>query len=160
MVQQFPSNGSRSPRVGLWVAGVVGALIVLGLVANGRGGDTGAEGGVAERSSAAPVQLTSVGASATSVGAAAVSVAEPAPLPEPSPVETCVVPDVVGVVHQTAQDTMQAAGLYLLHEEDATGQGRLLLYDRNWVTTAQSVPAGQVVDCSTAITLSAKKIGE
>ncbi|WP_232519742.1 hypothetical protein [Actinosynnema pretiosum] len=167
MVQQFPSNGSKPPRAALWVAGVVGALIVLGLVANGRGGDTGAEGGVAEPSTAAPARLTpvgapttSAGAPTTSVGAAAVSAAEPAPLPEPSPVETCVVPDVVGMVHQSAQDTVQAAGLYLLREEDATGQGRLLLHDRNWVTTAQSVPAGQVVDCSTAITLSAKKIGE
>ncbi|TWP51639.1 hypothetical protein FKR81_14830 [Lentzea tibetensis] len=64
------------------------------------------------------------------------------------------------MVHQTAQDTMQAAGLYFLREEDATGQGRILALDRNWTTTAQSVAAGQVVDCTTPITLSAKKIGE
>ena len=37
------------------------------------------------------------------------------------------VPDVVGKDHQLAQDTMQAAGLYSLAEEDATGQGRLLI---------------------------------
>ncbi|QFZ24083.1 hypothetical protein EKG83_07445 [Saccharothrix syringae] len=64
------------------------------------------------------------------------------------------------MVHQTAQDTMQAAGLYMLREEDATGRGRLLVVDRNWTTTAQSVAAGEVVDCDTTITLSAKKIGE
>jgi hypothetical protein len=29
------------------------------------------------------------------------------------------------------EDRMQAAGLYNLDEEDATGQGRLLLWDRN-----------------------------
>lgn len=73
---------------------------------------------------------------------------------------TCTVPDVVGMVHQKAQDTMQAAGLYLLSEQDATGKGRVLVLDRNWITTAQSVPAGSVVDCTTKILLSAKKIGE
>lgn len=80
---------------------------------------------------------------------------------EPPPTaKTCTVPDVVGMVHQTAQDTMQAAGLYRLREEDATGQGRALVVDRNWTTTAQSVPAGRVVDCTTEILLSATKIGE
>lgn len=77
-----------------------------------------------------------------------------------APAKTCTVPNVVGMVHQTAQDTMQAAGLYFLREEDATGQGRILALDRNWTTTAQSVAAGQEVDCTTPITLSAKKIGE
>ncbi|MCC8248169.1 PASTA domain-containing protein [Saccharothrix luteola] len=80
--------------------------------------------------------------------------------PAPAAPTTCTVPDVVGMVHQTAQDTMQAAGLYNLREQDSTGQGRVLVLDRNWTTTAQSVAAGQVVDCMTEILLSAKKIGE
>ncbi|GAA3673422.1 hypothetical protein C8D87_1011028 [Lentzea atacamensis] len=74
--------------------------------------------------------------------------------------KTCTVPDVVGMIHQTAQDTMQAAGLFFLSEEDASGQGRLLINDRNWKTTAQSVAAGTVVDCNTRIKLSATKIDE
>jgi hypothetical protein len=81
----------------------------------------------------------------------------------PEPVrtaKTCTVPNVVGMVHQTAQDTMQANGLYVLAEQDATGRGRLLINDRNWVTTAQTPAAGEVVDCATTVTLSAKKIGE
>ncbi|MFC6090558.1 serine/threonine kinase [Saccharothrix lopnurensis] len=93
--------------------------------------------------------------------------ATPPPLPPattaeaaPATPKTCTVPNVVGLVHQTAQDTMQAAGLFFLHEEDATGQGRLLVVDRNWTTTAQSISAGEVVDCATRIVLSAKKIGE
>lgn len=80
--------------------------------------------------------------------------------PAPAAPKTCTVPDVVGMVHQDAQDTMQAAGLYNLREEDSTGQGRMLVLDRNWTTTAQSVAAGQVVDCKTEVLLSAKKIGE
>lgn len=73
-------------------------------------------------------------------------------------VKTCTVPNVVGMIHQTAQDTMQKAGLFLLTEEDASGQGRLLVNDRNWKTTKQSVTAGEVVDCNTKILLSAEKI--
>jgi hypothetical protein len=82
------------------------------------------------------------------------------PPPAAATAKTCTVPNVVGMVHQYAQDTMQAAGLHMLLEQDATGRGRLLVLDRNWETTAQSVPAGQIVDCTTVITLSAKKIGE
>ncbi len=52
----------------------------------------------------------------------------------------------------------QKAGLFLLTEEDASGHGRLLVNDRNWKTTKQSVTAGEVVDCNTKILLSAEKI--
>ncbi|MCG8915833.1 PASTA domain-containing protein [Actinokineospora sp. PR83] len=113
----------------------------------------------------APPQATDQAPSTTTPAtppppAAPASTTTAAPEP-PSPAEkTCTVPNVVGMVHQTAQDTMQAAGLYVLLEEDATGQGRLLVVDRNWTTTAQSVPAGQVVHCTQEITLSAKKTGE
>jgi hypothetical protein len=93
---------------------------------------------------AAPIQTTAP--------AAATTVA-PAPA-----AKTCTVPNVVGLIHQTAQDTMQKAGLFLLTEEDASGQGRLLINDRNWKTTKQNVAAGTVVDCNTKILLSAEKI--
>lgn len=71
-----------------------------------------------------------------------------------------VVPNVVGKNHQAGQDTMQAAGLYSLDEEDSTGRGRLLLFDRNWVNTAQSPAAGECVSPDATVMLSAKKIGE
>ncbi|NUT46585.1 MAG: hypothetical protein HOV94_04580 [Saccharothrix sp.] len=98
-------------------------------------------------------RTTGVTATGTATGAATGA-------DEPDRAETCTVPDVVGMVHQTAQDTMQDAGLHRLREQDATGQGRMLLVDRNWTTTAQSVAAGQVVPCDTEVTLSAKKTGE
>jgi PASTA domain len=81
-------------------------------------------------------------------------------LPGDGLVETAVVPDVVGLNHQLAQDTLQASGFYLLLEQDATGQGRMLLYDRNWEVVAQSVPAGTTASPSEPVTLSARKIGE
>lgn len=88
------------------------------------------------------------------------SVVTSAPEPVKPAEKTCTVPAVVGMVHQTAQDTMQASGLYVLLERDASGQGRLLINDRNWVTTGQTPAAGAVVDCGTEVTLSAKKADE
>ncbi|EHN10563.1 hypothetical protein PAI11_25820 [Patulibacter medicamentivorans] len=66
-------------------------------------------------------------------------------------------PNVVGKDHQLAQDTMQAAGLYFLDEKDATGQGRLLILDRNWIDVRQVPRAGSCVAPDTRITLYAKK---
>lgn len=70
------------------------------------------------------------------------------------------VPNVVGHNHQEAQNEMQAHGLFFLAEEDATGQNRLLLWDRNWVVVRQTPSAGTVVKSDTTITLYSKKIGE
>lgn len=70
------------------------------------------------------------------------------------------VPDVVGKNHQVAQDTMQAAGFYNLREEDATGQGRILIMDRNWVVVSQSPSGGTKAAEETTIVLRSKKIGE
>ncbi|MGI8479176.1 MAG: PASTA domain-containing protein [Gaiellaceae bacterium] len=70
------------------------------------------------------------------------------------------VPDVVGMDHQLAQDTMQAAGLYNLSEEDATGQDRLMLIDRNWTVVEQDPPAGSMVSEDQTIILRSKKDDE
>ena len=75
--------------------------------------------------------------------------------------QSCIrVPNVVGRNHQAAQNAMQAAGLYMLDEEDATGQGRALIWDRNWQVVRQSPAAGKCVSEDTTILLSSKKIGE
>jgi hypothetical protein len=79
--------------------------------------------------------------------------------PEPAPAKIRV-PNVVGIDHQLAQDTMQAAGLYNLAEEDATGQGRMLLWDRNWTVVSQDPPAGDMVSPDTTIVLRSKKDDE
>ncbi|WP_211264326.1 PASTA domain-containing protein [Streptosporangium amethystogenes] len=74
--------------------------------------------------------------------------------------EKKVLPDVVGMNPQKGQDTMQAAGFYLLNDKDATGQNRFQVYDRNWVVTKQTPAAGRKVTVDTLVTLYAKKIGE
>jgi beta-lactam-binding protein with PASTA domain len=71
--------------------------------------------------------------------------------------KTAAVPDVVGENHQVAQDTMQAAGFFKLLEEDATGQHRMLINDRNWVVVSQQPKAGSRVPLDTTVTLRSKK---
>ena len=71
-----------------------------------------------------------------------------------------VVPDVVCQDLQSAQDHLQAGGFYNLRSEDATGQGRFQVLDRNWVVTAQSVAAGSRAATGTRIVLRAVRFGE
>ena len=73
------------------------------------------------------------------------------------PAKRVKVPDVSGMNHQDAQDTMQKAGLYNLREVDRTGRGRMLVIDRNWVQTGQDPPAGTEVPADAVITLTAVK---
>lgn len=107
--------------------------------------------------------LGACGAGATPPGGATVTVTSETAAPSaPSvPVSTAAalirVPDVSGMNHQDAQDAMQAAGLYNLREVDGTGQGRVLVLDRNWVQTGQNPAAGTEVPPDTVITLTAVK---
>ena len=83
-----------------------------------------------------------------------------APAPAAPVAGSVAVPAVVGLDHQLAQDTMQAAGLYNLSEEDATGAGRAMLLDRNWVVVEQVPAAGTKVTEDATITLRSKKKSE
>lgn len=87
---------------------------------------------------------------------------EPTPEPEPAsdPGGDIVVPDVAGLDHQAAQDALQGEGLWLLDEKDATGQGRALLWDRNWEVVRTDPPAGTAVSEDTTIAIFSKKQGE
>jgi hypothetical protein len=91
---------------------------------------------------------------------------EPAPTParkkrkRHQAVASIVVPNVIGMDHQAAQNRMQAAGLYNLRERDGTGQGRLLLWDRNWVVIDQRPAPRSRADENTRVTLISVKNGE
>ncbi|MEV6878916.1 PASTA domain-containing protein [Amycolatopsis sp. NPDC051128] len=76
------------------------------------------------------------------------------------PAKRIKVPDVSGMNHQDAQNAMQKAGLYNLREVDGTGQGRMLLVDRNWVQTGQDPAAGTEVPADAVITLTAVKYSD
>lgn len=51
-------------------------------------------------------------------------------------------PDVICMGLQAAQDEIQDHGVFFSDSEDATGQDRLQLLDRNWVVVGQQPPAG------------------
>ena len=70
------------------------------------------------------------------------------------------VPNVVGLDHQAAQDALQGEGLYMLDERDCTGQGRALLFDRNWEVVSTDPPAGSQVSEDDTITICSVKQGE
>jgi hypothetical protein len=115
-------------------------------------------GGEASSPPATPPPAPTAGGAAPATSA--LPEASAAPTPAQPSVRLIKVPAVVGENHQAAQDRMQAAGLYALREEDATGQDRLLIWDRNWVVVRQSPPAGRRVRPETTMTLFSKKIGE
>ena len=98
-----------------------------------------------------------LGLIATVVGIGAVA---SAPEADATANRTLRVPNVVGMNHQSAQDTMQARGFYSLREVDATGRGRMLLWDRHWKVVRQTPRAGTRVSESATITLYSVKYGE
>jgi hypothetical protein len=138
-------------------------LVVLALGAAtvaGCGAEEATEGAAPEPRTVTEV-VTQAPVTVTEAAPTPPPVPEPASDPDPAPpAGSITVPDVVGLDHQLAQDTMQAAGLYALAEEDASGQGRLLLWDRNWVVVSQDPPAGTRVSEDAVITLRSKKDDE
>jgi beta-lactam-binding protein with PASTA domain len=77
----------------------------------------------------------------------------------PATVTTGVMPDVVCMELQAAQDKLQEAGFYLLSSKDALGDRHQIL-DRDWVVIGQSVAAGKITLPLAKITLTVVKYGE
>jgi PASTA domain len=87
------------------------------------------------------------------------SSAEETPSAEPTP-ETFVMPKVVGMILQDAQDLLQTKGSYLMDQKDATGLDRFQLDDSNWKVCTQKPKAGSKVPIETVVVLSAVKLRE
>ncbi|WP_371661454.1 PASTA domain-containing protein [Streptomyces sp. NBC_00280] len=73
--------------------------------------------------------------------------------------EAATLPDLVGQDLQAAQDEAQAAGFYVLDDQDASGQNRLQVFDRNWTVCSQN-PAPGTHPTDTPVTLYAVKDDE
>lgn len=66
-----------------------------------------------------------------------------APTTAPAPEPVAVMPDIAcGTDLQLAQDLVQEAGIFFSRSEDATGQDRSQVMDRNWTVVAAEPPAG------------------
>ena len=79
--------------------------------------------------------------------------------PPPAAAAPAIMPNVVCMNLQAAQDEIQNAGVFFSRSEDATGAGRSQILDRNWIVVAQTPAPGAQVTEGQAV-LSAVKIGE
>ncbi|WP_256983813.1 hypothetical protein [Rhodococcus sp. 15-649-2-2] len=68
-------------------------------------------------------------------------------------------PPVVCMNLQTAQNAIQAAGVFYSRSVDASGASRMQVNDSNWIVVAQDPPAGTLIGEGDAL-LSAVKVGE
>ncbi|MBO1285300.1 hypothetical protein J3368_14250 [Streptomyces sampsonii] len=68
-------------------------------------------------------------------------------------------PGMVGENLQFAQDSAQAAGFYVLDDQDASGLGRFQVMDRNWTVCSQE-PGPGTYPVDTKVTFYAVKTGE
>ena len=71
-----------------------------------------------------------------------------------------VMPDVVGMNLQEAQDLLQNMGSYFMDQEDASGDGRLQIDDSNWNVCTQDPEPGETLSLVDVVTLASVKAGE
>jgi hypothetical protein len=71
-----------------------------------------------------------------------------------------VIPNVVCMNLQDAQNAMQDSGYLNLGSADGSGKGRMQILDRDWVVIAQSVRAGSKLGLGRRIVLTSVKYGE
>jgi hypothetical protein len=79
--------------------------------------------------------------------------------PPPPPAPASLMPAVVCMNLQEAQDAIQRTGVFFSQSFDATGQGRMQLVDSNWVVVSQDPPPGTPITEGQA-NLGAVKYGE
>lgn len=95
---------------------------------------------------------------------AATNPATKAPSPsattEEEPAEKKAVPNFVGMGLQSAQDTAQAEGFFVLTSHDSAGRGRAQAFDRNWKVCSQNMAAGKTVPVDTKLDFGTVKLEE
>lgn len=176
MSEQSHSRFGRSAKSSnVWrlaATGVVAAAAVASLAGCGSSG-----GSAAMESTTPPPPLEELSPSSapapssTPAASAAIVPVTSAPVPSapdaskspaatPAPVAVAaVMPSVVCMNLQAAQDAIQDAGVFFSRSADATGAGRRQVVDSNWIVVGQTPPAGATVGEAEAV-LSAVKIGE
>jgi hypothetical protein len=166
-----PASTVKKKRTGLKIAsGIVAAFVLIGIIGAATGDDTTKD--TKETSAHAEDEAKTKGDATES------TVEEPAeePVTEPSPAakpqkqektrarpaapETFVMPPLVGMNLQDAQDTLQAAGSYILTQTDATGMERFQVLDSGWKVCYQKPVAGAKVPLERMVDLGAVKLDE
>lgn len=108
--------------------------------------------------------LTGCGGGTTAPPPVTVTVPVPAPSADaPREARSAVMPDLVGVGLQDAQDRMQQLignPLFVTTSHDASGAGRQQVLDRNWKICDQNVAPGTRITEDTRIDFGAVKVEE
>lgn len=73
---------------------------------------------------------------------------------------TFTMPNVTGMILQSAQDKLQSLGSYLMDQEDYKGLGRMQILDRKWKVCKQSPKAGTKALITDIVTLWSVKTTE
>jgi len=149
-----PPEPPKPPRIrrGVVIAAAVAGLIVLmgiiGDISDGLDSPTKDDASTAPRA-AAPTTTTSYTTSAATTARTVAPETTPATRISTTQVaavaSTAVMPNVVCMDLQAAQDTIQAAGVFYSTSVDATGQGRAQVWDRNWVVVDQTPSVGALI---------------
>ncbi|MGX1808542.1 PASTA domain-containing protein [Nocardia sp. NPDC055321] len=109
---------------------------------------------------AAPPAITATSAPAALPAPATLAPGTAAPTTSaPAAAPAALMPSVVCMNLQAAQDTIQEAGVFFSRSKDATGADRMQVIDSNWVVVAQSPAPGTPFTEGEAV-LSVVKIGE
>ncbi|MGW6924473.1 PASTA domain-containing protein [Streptomyces sp. NPDC054950] len=105
---------------------------------------------------------TNTGSTGTTTAVSNTPTTEPAKTDDTtsSKTETKAVPNFIGMGLQSAQDTAQAAGFYVLDSHDSLGRDRLQALDRNWKVCTQSVAGGKTVPTDTTLDFGSVKLEE
>ncbi len=145
-----PTPGKRPfhKRPVVWA---VAAALVVGVGIGNAGGETeeaSSSAAAASSSSApSPADGTPIPAPVTvtvTETPAPVTSSAPPPATATAPVVDFAMPDLVGLDLQTAQNTIQADGVFLSRSHDLLGMRNQVL-DSNWVVCTQNIPVGQQV---------------
>lgn len=135
----------------------VAAIVLVLVVVSALGGGSSTTENTASPADDTTAQATEETAVASQDAPQEETASQEAPKPKPKRVK---IPNVVGMNHQDAQDTMQAKGLYTLSEKDCTGMDRMLVLDSNWTVQKQTPAAGRRVKKDAKITLCSVKSDE
>ncbi len=165
-------GGNRSNNTAIWVIAGFVALVVLiigvaiGAAASGddkpdtqaAAASTGATTSALPETTAGPKTTAATSTTAAPTTAAPTTTVS-APPTAPPTLASSLMPNVVCMNLQDAQDTIQTAGVFFSRSFDATGAGRSQIIDSNWVVVSQDPAPGAPI-AEVEPNLGAVKYGE
>ncbi|MGU3293755.1 PASTA domain-containing protein [Williamsia sp. M5A3_1d] len=135
----FATPPRRSPNTGAWIilgAAVILLVIVIAVVVGTGGSD--------DPVAAPPVTVTVAPSTTSTAPSSSTAPSTSAATPRSTTAASGegIMPQVVCMNLQAAQDLIQRSGVFYSRSRDATGAGRAQIFDRNWIVVAQSPAAG------------------